>query len=64
MADQLARKADKISKEDLNEYLLKIKVENKDINYYSRINAIGIYTLISMLPYHKKESKIENLKKI
>ena len=62
MSDQLVKKADKISKEDLNEYLLKIKEENKDNNYYSRINAIGIYTLVSMLPYNKesKDAEIKN----
>ncbi len=61
MSDQLFKKADKLSKEDLNEYLLKIKEENKDNNYYSRINAIGIYTLVSMLPYNK-ESKNDEIK--
>ena len=62
MSDKLVKKADKISKEDLNEYLLKIKEENKDNNYYSRINAIGIHTLISMLPYNKdsKDDEIKN----
>ena len=61
MSDQLVKKADKISKEDLNEYLLKIKEENKDNNYYSRINAIGIYTLVRMLPFNK-ESKDDEIK--
>ena len=61
MSDQLVKKADKISKEDLNEYLLKIKEENKDNNYYSRINAIGIYNLVSILPYNN-ESKDDEIK--
>ena len=62
LSDQLFRKADKISKEDLNEYLLKIKEENKDNNYYSRINAIGIYTLVNTLPSNKdaKDDEIKN----
>ena len=61
LSDQLVKKADKISKEDLNEYLLKIKEENKDNNYYSRINAIGIYTLVKTLPYIK-DSKGDEIK--
>ena len=61
MTDQLVEKVNKISKEDLNEYLLKIKEENKDNNYYSRINAIGIYNLVSILPYNK-ESKDDEIK--
>ncbi len=62
MAAKLAEKSNKINKEDLNEYLLNIKEENKETNYYSRINAIGIYALVSMLPYHKdsKDEEINN----
>ena len=44
-----------------------MKNEAIDNNYYSRINAIGIYKLVSELSYHKdsKEEEINNeIKKI
>ena len=49
-----------MSKESLKEYVLNIKNINKDNNYYSRINAIGIYKLVSELKYCKdfKEAEI------
>ena len=51
-----------MKKESCNEFLAKIKEENKDMHYYSRINAIGIYKLVRELPYCKelKEGEINN----
>ena len=46
-SEQLINKVKSFTKEDLNDYLLKQKADNKDTNYYSRINAIGIYKLVS-----------------
>ena len=53
LSDQLIKDAHTFSKESLNEYLNRTKEEIKDMNYYSRINAIGIYKLVSELQYHK-----------
>ena len=41
------------TKEDLNKFLVQIKNESKCKSYYSRINAIGIYKLVSELQYCK-----------
>ena len=48
---QLISKANTMNKEELNEYLIKIKNEDKNNCYYSRISAIGVYKLVSVLPY-------------
>ena len=53
LSDQLITKATKMKKEELNEYLLKLKNDHKDNSYYSRINAVGVYTLVNALPYLK-----------
>ena len=51
LAEQLFNKSNSITKEELNEYILKLRDENKDNNYYSRINAIGIFKLVTELSY-------------
>ena len=52
-SEQLVSKAKSFSKEDLNSFLSKTNNDNKGYDYYSRINAIGIYKLVTDLPYHK-----------
>ena len=52
LAEQLIIKANSFSKDDLNKFLQKLKCENKENGYYSRINAIGIYKLLIELPYY------------
>ena len=61
-SDQLITKINSISNETLNDFLVSIKKENENNNYYSRINAIGIYKLVSELPYYKdlKDKEIIN----
>ena len=44
---QLITKAKSFKNEDINEFLSQLKNENKGNEYYSRINAIGIYKLVS-----------------
>ena len=60
LEEQLISKAIIITKEKLNEYLIDLKNELNINEYYSRINAIGLYKLVSELTYHKnsKESEI------
>ena len=64
MAEQITSSENIGTKEELNKYLLKIKNENKDNNYYSRINAIGLYTLLTTLPYYKNLKEDELKKEI
>jgi len=58
-AEQLLNKAKGFTKEKLTDFLS--KQNNKD-NYYSRINAIGIYKLVSEMPSFKdaKEEDLNN----
>ena len=60
-SEELIKNLKSMSKISLKEYLLNIKDINKDKNYYSRINAIGIYKLVSELKYCKdfKEAEIK-----
>jgi len=58
-SEQLIRKLQTFTKEDLNKYLLQLKNENKDHDYYSRINAIGIYKLVSEIPSFKNINEEE-----
>ena len=60
LSDELISKTNKFTKQELKNYLIKIKDENKNNNHYSRINAIGIYSLAINLPYNK-DSKVEEL---
>ncbi len=43
---QLISKVKSITKEELNELVSRMKTNNKENDYYSRINAIGIYKLV------------------
>ena len=60
LSEKLFKKAKSITKDNLNEFILKIKDENKEYDYYSRINAIGIYELVNELAFNKglKEEEI------
>jgi len=59
-AEQLVNKAKGLTKEELTDFLS--KQNNNDSNYYSRINAIGIYKLVSEMQSLKdaKEEDINN----
>ena len=63
LSEQLINNAKKFNKEDLNKALMQIKDQNKDNSYYSRINAIGIYKVVSELQFCK-DMKTEDLNKI
>ncbi len=58
-SELLVSKVKSFEKEDLNKFLLKLKNENKDHDYYSRINAIGIYKLVSEIPSFKNLNEEE-----
>ena len=60
LSEQLIIKANSITKEDLNKFLEQLKNESEEKTYYSRINAIGIYKLVSELSY-SKSLKLEDL---
>ena len=45
-SEQLVTKAKSLRNDDINEFLSQLKIENKANEYYSRINAIGIYKLV------------------
>ncbi len=64
LSEELINKLNSISKESLKEYVLNMKNINKDNNYYSRINAIGIYKLVSELKYCKDFNEDEINKEI
>ena len=64
LSEELINKLNTMSKESLREYVLNIKNINKDNNYYSRINAIGIYKLVSELQYCKDFNEDEINKEI
>ncbi len=59
-SEQLLIKAKSFTKEDLNSFLSELTDNNKGNDYYSRINAIGIYKLVSEMPSFKdiKEEEI------
>jgi len=61
-SDKLVSEAKLFKSKDLNEFLSLVNNENKGNSYYSRINAIGIYKLISEIPAFKDE-KDENINK-
>ncbi len=60
LAEKFINKSNSITKEELNEYIIKLKDENKDNDYYSRINAIGIFKLLNELSYNKDEKELNN----
>jgi len=53
-SEQLVTKAKSFTNEDINELLSQLKNENKSHDYYSRINAIGIYKLVSEMKSFEK----------
>mgnify|MGYP001487278672 CR=1 FL=1 len=59
---QLVSEAKSLTKEEINQYILEIKVDNKGFEYYSRINAIGIYKLVCEIAIFKdmKEEDLNN----
>ena len=61
-SEQLASKAKSFTKEDLNSFLSKMNNDKKDYTYYSRINAIGLYKLVSEMPLFK-DVKEEDINK-
>ena len=66
-SEELISKANSFSREDLDKFLLQTKIEIENMNYYSRINAIGIYKLLCELPYYselKKEEVVKETNKI
>jgi photosystem II biogenesis protein Psp29 len=61
-SEELMSKARSFTKEDLNAFLSQINDDNNGNDYYSRINAIGIYKLVCEVPLFK-DLKEENLNK-
>ena len=61
-SEQLVSKAKSFTKEDLNKFISEVNNETKENAYYSRINAIGIYKLVSELPSFK-DGKDEEINK-
>ena len=61
-SEQLVKKVQSFTKDDFTAFLSTHQNENKDDSYYSRINAIGIYKLISEIPLFK-DIKEEDLNK-
>jgi len=59
---QLVNKVNSFTKEDLNIFLTQLKDDNKNNDYYSRISAIGIYKLVTEMPFLKdvKEKELNN----
>ena len=61
-SEQLVSKAKSFTKEELNAYIEQLNSEKKGKDYYSRINAIGIYKLVSVISIFK-DVKDEDLNK-
>ena len=64
LSEELISKAKLFSKEDLDKFILQTKVEIENMNYYSRINAIGIYSLVCIMPSSKNLKEEEFGKEI
>ena len=60
LAEQLILQVNSFNKDDFNSFLEQLKKENKGKEYYSRINAIGIYKILNELPYYK-DLKVEDI---
>ncbi len=58
-SEELVGKAKSFTKEDLNDFLSKLKSDKNTSNYYSRINAIGIYKLVIEIPSFKNASETD-----
>ncbi len=63
-SEQLVNKAKSLTKEDKNAFLSQVKNQNKENDYYSRINAIGIYKLVSEMPFYANAKEEEINKEI
>ena len=63
LSEKLINNAKTFKKEDLNKALMQIKDQDKDNSYYSRINAIGIYKIVSELKFCK-DIKTEDFNKV
>ena len=62
LSKELIEKITSISEENFKTYVLTLKNESENKDYYSRINAIGIYKIVCELPYIKdlKSNDINN----
>ena len=58
-SEQLLNKAKSFTKDDLKTFVAQLKSNNKDNNYYSRINAIGIYKLVSEISSFKEGKEVD-----
>ena len=63
-SEELVNKAKSFTKDDLTEFFSKEQNEKKDKSYYSRINAIGIFKLVSEIPTFKESSEEDINKEI
>ena len=63
-SEELVLKAKSFSKGDLKSFLIQLKNDKKEEDYYSRINAIGIYKLISEMELFKDEKEEDINKEI
>ncbi len=61
-SEELILKSKSFTKEDLNEFISSLKNEKKDQDYYSRISAIGIYSVIKEMAA-LKDLKDEDINK-
>ncbi len=61
-SEKLINKAKEFTKEDLINFLTRKESDTKEGNYYSRINAIGIYKLVNEIP-SLKDLKEEDINK-
>ena len=61
-SEELVSEVSSFTKKDLNAFLSKMHNDNKGYDYYSRINAIGIYKLIAAIPSFK-DFKDEDINK-
>ena len=61
-SEQLIRMAKKFNKKDLDAFISQLNNDNNGDEYYSRINAIGIYKIVNEVPSFKdlKEEDINN----
>ncbi len=62
-SEQLVKKAKSYRQKDLNTFLSELINENKGNKYYSRINAIGIYKIVSEMMQSLNDSKEEDINK-
>ena len=60
LSDQLIIKANSLTKDDLNRFFEQLKNESEEKTYYSRINAIGIYKIVSEVSKNNN-SKLEDI---